>query len=277
MLFFCFSQIIYGSIHTVIGSLVALTFLTHYGVLRAAEWLKPVESQRLIILIELYVLWWFFLLFDTILLYGYNIGALYPIIFFHAGALLGLLIGFLEVLLLPGKTASGELPRDPDDPDTITEYVVERQENSVDHERGGSSENTPLLRRKVVGLKSEQNEKGVGSLWIFQYVLSVPFPVLFAAQTVLFAMHSLHQTLADGASPTNGMTCKIFAASINSLHDSLRNCSFLQRPDGSTARTVRAPNPLWIDNHPRSPLRYCCPIQSFRLTVQPFRALQGVF
>ncbi len=146
--------------------------------------------------------WWFFLLFDTILLHAYNICALYPITFFHGGALLGLLTGLLEALLLPHKTRSEDLPRDPDDSDAVTRSVVE-----------GTSESTPLLaeaRRKVVRLKSEQNEKEAGGLWIIQYLLSVPFPVLLAAQTLLFAMHSLHQTLADGSSPTNGMTDTIF-------------------------------------------------------------------
>ncbi|KAF8337945.1 uncharacterized protein EI90DRAFT_3279558 [Cantharellus anzutake] len=204
--------IIYGSVRTVLWSLVAFAFLVHYGVLRTGERLRPVESQRLIILIELYVLWWFALLFDTVMLRSREIGALYPILFFHGGALLALLAGLLEALLLSRKTPQEDLPSDPDDPNAVTETLLERPENHENEHAEGLSERTPLLaeiRRKVVGLKSEQDEKEAGGLWISQYVLSIPFPVLFAAQTALFAMYSLHQTLADGAAPT---TVYAFAA-----------------------------------------------------------------
>lgn len=179
----------------VVLSFSSLFFVILYLTLRTSAWLKPIPSQRHIILIENYVIWWAILVFDTVLVNNYQIGALYAVNFFHAGAVLALLFGLIEILLLKPKTSNEDLPDDVDDPNVETEVVV-------DHER--STEETPLLGRKPVGLKSDHNEKEAGALWIVEYLLAVPFPVLFISQTALFALHSLTQTLSDGASPSTG-------------------------------------------------------------------------
>jgi len=52
----------------------------------------------------------------------------------------------------------------------------------------------------VVGVENDAGGIQKSVLWMLQYLVSIPFPVLLTFQTALFAMHSLDQTLGDGAS-----------------------------------------------------------------------------
>lgn len=156
------------------------------------------------------------LVVDTVFLRHRKVGALFPIAFFHGGALLGVIISLLEVFFFKPKTPNADLPQDIDDPNVETAIVVERADpppppaNGVDveeHDPEGqeASEQTPLLvtRRKVVGLKSEiYNEKQAGGMWIWQYLTVVPFPVLLMAQIAFSLMFGMNGTLADGGSTT---------------------------------------------------------------------------
>lgn len=63
---------------------------------------------------------------DTIALNKQKMSIFFPILFFHAGSLLALLIGLLEVLLFKPITPNADLPSDPDDPNVETALVVER-------------------------------------------------------------------------------------------------------------------------------------------------------
>lgn len=161
----------------------------------------PISSQRHIVLIEYYVFWWTLLVLNTVAINKFKLGSLFPVAFFHAGALLSLLIGLLEVLLFKPRTPNADLPTDPDDPNVETALVVERAEPPSTDE---ADEQTPLLvtRRKVVGLKSEiYDEKQTGGMWLWQYIVAVPFPVLFISQIAWVLLFGLNGTLADGGSP----------------------------------------------------------------------------
>jgi hypothetical protein len=183
----------------VLLSFACLIALGIYGILKAFARLLPIPSQRQIVLIEYHILCWALLVFDTVLLNKYKLGSLYPIVFFYCGALLSLLIGLLEVLLFKPLTPNSELPSDPDDPNVETALVVERAEPPGPDE---SNERTPLItRRKVVGLKNEiYDEKQAGGMWIWQYLVALPFPALLIAQIAWTSLSGLNGTLADGGS-----------------------------------------------------------------------------
>ena len=195
-----FRQATYRSPLVVLLSFACLMTLSMYGILKAFALLLPIPSQRQIVLVEYYVLWWILLVYDTVLLDRSKLGSLYPVVFFYGGAFLALLVALLEVLLFKPLTPNTELPSDPDDPSVETALVVERAEPPGPDE---SDERTPLLvtRRKVVGLKSEiYNEKQAGGMWIWQYLVILPFPVLLIAQLAWALLYALSGTLADGGS-----------------------------------------------------------------------------
>jgi len=182
-------------------SFACLVALSMYGTLKAFATLLPIPSQRQIVFIEYYVLCWTLLVCDTISLDKFKFGSLYPIVFFHCGALLALLIGLLEVFLFKPLTPNADLPNDPGDPNVETALVVERAEPPGADE---SDERTPLLvtRYKVVGLKSDiYDEKQAGGMWVWQYLVAIPFPVLLIAQIAWSLLLGFSGTLADGGSP----------------------------------------------------------------------------
>ena len=194
-------QITYRSPLLVLLSFGCLMTLSMCGILKAFAKLLPIPSQRQIVLVECYMLWWALLVFDTVSLNNSQLGSLYPIVFFYCGALLALLIGLLEVLLFKPLTPIADLPSGTSDPGVETALVVERAEPSGS---GDSNEHTPLVtRRKVVGLKTEiHDEKQTGGMWMLQYLVALPFPVLLIAQIAWAILFALNGTLADGGSAT---------------------------------------------------------------------------
>lgn len=183
-------------------SFISLFFLVLHGGLRVAELRAPVLSHRYIILIENYIIWWVLLVFDTVLVNVYHIGALYFVNIFHAGALLAVLLGLLEILLLKPKTGGDSVPQDANDPSVATEGVEGGHTNGE-----WSTERTPLLGNRNVGLRTDSEEQQNAALWVVQFLVAVPFPVLLISQTALFAMHSVDQTLGDGSSAATGAFC----------------------------------------------------------------------
>lgn len=205
-------QITYSTPQVTMLAFASLTALVLYAVMKGFSRFLPIPSQRQITLIEYYIFWWIILVLDTIVLNKMKISVFFPVTFFHIGALLSLLVGLLEVLLFKPITPNADLPSDPDDPNVETALVVERASppppghiHETDQEE--SDETTPLLvtRRKVIGLKSEiYNEKQAGGMWMWQYLVSVPFQVLIVAQVAFGTLAGLSGTLADGGSTVLG-------------------------------------------------------------------------
>lgn len=192
-------------------SIATLTVLSVYAVMKSFSRFLPIPSQRQITLIEYYIFWWIILVLDTIVIDKQKINIFFPVVFFHTGALLALLIGLLEVLLFKPITPNADLPSDPDDPNVETALVVERASPPPpglgSNGDEAADETTPLLvtRRKVVGLKSEiYNEKQAGGIWLWQYLVAVPFQALLVAQVAYATLFGLNGTLADGGSTTLG-------------------------------------------------------------------------
>ncbi|KAF8323030.1 Zn-dependent exopeptidase [Clavulina sp. PMI_390] len=195
--------IMYSSPRMVLLSFGSLTVIATWVVMKSFARFLPIPSQRQITLIEYYIFWWILLVLETVYIRRSNLSAFYPIIFFHLGALLALLLGFLEVLLFKPITPNANLPSDPDDPNVVTALVVERAEPSEFSATDDANETTPLLvtRRKVVGLKSEiYTEKQAGGMWAWQYLVIFPFQALLIGQCAYMMLFGLNGTLADGGS-----------------------------------------------------------------------------
>lgn len=117
---------------------------------------------------------------------------MYFITFFYAGTLAALILGLLEHFELPAALPSNKL--------------YKAVNGVMDDEDGAhTGERTPLLGQNGHKLKKEDvDEDNQIGLWLIQFLLSVPFPVILVSQLATVFIHSLRQGLADGTSPNSG-------------------------------------------------------------------------
>ncbi|KAI5115976.1 hypothetical protein M0805_002625 [Coniferiporia weirii] len=187
--------IIYSSGTAVFISMLSLAFFSFYAVSELFSFFLPVPQQRSMGFLECYVFWWILLIVDTVFIDRDQIGGLYFVTFFHAGALAALLIGLLEHFELPSALGGGRR----------IAFAIDNDygDNESDTERAESSERTPLLTQNGRTIRKkdidEDNEMG---LWIVQFLLMVPFPVILITQIAVMLLNALPQTLADGNSAT---------------------------------------------------------------------------
>jgi hypothetical protein len=167
---------------------IPLAFLSYW---------RPVPQQKSILLLETYVLWWFLLIFDTVLVNKSNIGGLYLITFFHVTAFLALLVTLAEHLRLPSSSV-----RQPNNDDADG---VDVESESEEHREVNHTETTPLIRRRRDATNRTNVQEGEHyAFWILEYLLLVPFPVILVAETAIMLLGALPQTLADGSSSLLG-------------------------------------------------------------------------
>ncbi|THH09454.1 hypothetical protein EW145_g2012 [Phellinidium pouzarii] len=199
--------IVYSSNTTVLMSTLSLAFLSFYTISELFSLFLPIPQQRSMAFLECYIFWWILLIVDTAYIGRDKIGGLYFITFFHAGALAALLVGLLEHLELPSALGgrSGVAP---------ATVANDHEGDESDPERSGSSERTPLLAQHGRTIrKSEINGDNEKGLWVIQFLLAVPFPVILITQISIMLLNALSQALADG----NSATTVYLAASVASV------------------------------------------------------------
>ncbi|KAL5525905.1 hypothetical protein ACEPAG_7243 [Sanghuangporus baumii] len=182
--------IVYSSATVVFASLLTLSLLSTYIVLELFSYFLPVPQQKSMSLVEVYIFWWILLVIATVFAGRSHIAGLYFVTFFHAGALAALLVDFIEHFTLP--SALGRSSR------RATAAM-----NDEEEEVGGaeeSNERTPLLAQNGRAIKkSDIDEGNVIGLWLVQYLLIVPFPVILVTQIAVMMLNALNQTLVDGS------------------------------------------------------------------------------
>lgn len=177
------------SLFFVIGS------LTNY----VANFIWPMDDLHLIMLLENFVFWWILLAFDAAVINSSQIGGLYFITFYTAGAFLALLVAFLPYLPYSAPWPIRQ--------STIhVSYATHHNSNSEPDDSADPTEETPLIQR-VPDARPRAGEPGKSAewLWIVEYLLAVPFPVILVTQLGLLLLTALSQTLADGNSPQLGV------------------------------------------------------------------------
>lgn len=116
----------------------------------------------------------------------------------HAGTFVALIIGLLEGFELPSRASRAQ----------ATTPVLERQNGNEHSEEDNenSTEATPLLQRdRRIPIKSDIDEDNQIGLWLLQFLVAVPFPVILITQAAIMLINGANQTLVDGSSPDLGI------------------------------------------------------------------------
>ena len=185
------------------SSLVAGFIVIAWVGARGSDYLQPSALARAYGLLWLFIAWWLFLVADVIAETRLNIAGGYWAIFLFGGIFLSLVISYLEMSSLPSKhgqtdkatNTSRPQTRDGDDddePDERTRLLNNRQAAR------GAEEETDYS-------KAYYGEQGWAFnlpswLWLFQFILTVPFTVILVSQLGLLLVSGLHQTGQDGSS-----------------------------------------------------------------------------
>ncbi|TDL26147.1 Zn-dependent exopeptidase [Rickenella mellea] len=210
--------IIYTSPGSVMISCLTLSYISFYLTLELFTYLRPIPQQKAIMLLEAYILWWAFLVADTVLISNVQLGGLYFVTFFHVATLTALVIGLLEQFELPAGFRRRRLlpPRIEvhDEANGANEH-----ENDEEHaEADAADERTPLIQANGQAIKDEDlDEDNVIGLWFLQFLLAVPFPVILITEIGVMLLAALGQTLADGSKPLTVYLAVSFVAFLSIL------------------------------------------------------------
>lgn len=231
-----------------------------YIPLRFMAYYRPIFRQKTIVLLQLYLVSWALLVFNTVLVSIFKISGFYFLTFLNASILLSLLLGLAEHFELPPSVKK-----------QLVKHVRrgsngEQQEEEVIEE---ATERTPLLDREEAEVRELQvDEENQYLLWTFQLLFAAPFVMILLVQFMLLILGALRQTLADGSSSntsqyyclTNSFTYRLNPYSI------LWNCSSIF-PYDIAIGPVRPQATSELDVAFRTGARHFSFVQHFRLSV----------
>ena len=180
-------QIIHSSQTSVLISSFSLSLLSMYFLTALSAHYFPVPQQKMLSLLECFVLWWILLTINTVLIGQAQISGLYFITFSYVGVFSALLVGLLKLFTIPSSNG-----------------LANNEEASVESDdRETASERTPLLdganvnNRPIQGKEIDESEEF--ATWILQFLLAVPFPVILLTQIAVMLVNAINQTLVDGS------------------------------------------------------------------------------
>jgi len=164
-----------------------------------------VANQRSQILFETYVYWWILGLVNVILMATRQFSGLYFITFVHFGAWLAMLLALLDMLRLDALRYFRIRVDETQEP---SQYAPEGQSHSQGPSHGNRdpvTERTPLIPRaeEIIGPK-HRGEGDLSFMWVLEFLLAVPFPVILLVQMVLAETAALSTTVVDGSSAFMG-------------------------------------------------------------------------
>lgn len=172
-------------------STLAVNLLAIFAVFELFTYFLPIPQSRSMALLENYIFWWVLLVVDTALIGRSDLAGLYFLTFCHSGALVALLLDLVGHFTLPSARGKGN--RD------ATNVVDDGEED----DRPGleeSNERTPLLANDGHAIRKSEISEDYGlGLWIFEFLFSVPIPVILLTQMTVMLLNALNQTLADGS------------------------------------------------------------------------------
>ena len=198
------SQTMYSNPYPVLLSISCTTVATLLTPLWVADWWTPVANQRAQLLFETYICWWLLALVNIILMATHQFGGLYFITFAHAGAFLAIILALLDMLRLD---ALRYLRIRVDETQEPSQHASESQVHSQgpSYRRDAATERTPLIPRaeEIIGPR-HYGEGDLSLVWILEFLLAVPFPVILLVQMLLAATEALSPTIVDGSSALMG-------------------------------------------------------------------------
>ncbi|TCD67775.1 hypothetical protein EIP91_011961 [Steccherinum ochraceum] len=232
---------IYSYATTILLSSLSLTYITLVLPLQASQhYYKtyPAQSQKLAVLLSLFLVTWEGLLLSTIAVGKYSVGGVYFVTALYLSVWSAAGVGLGEAAWRAGNASEAEREREVfdlmgetglvggpvvqrtnvrsevyDGPVLVDAQEVEVEGTDAVGEDVVVTEHTPLIHRAGESLdRRGSNGRGApreavkthieeNAWWIGQMVLLIPFPVILISQLQLLLTHSLRHSLADGNSP----------------------------------------------------------------------------
>lgn len=204
------NQTIYRNAYLVLLSIACTTIATLLVPLWVADWWTPVANQRSQILFETYICWWILALANVVLMATRQFSGLYFITFMHAGAMLAILLALLDMLRLDALRHFRIRVDEIQEPSQhASESHSHSQGPSHDPPRHGNrdtaTERTPLIPRagEIIGPR-HYGEGDLSLVWILEFLLAVPFPIILLVQMLIVETAALSTTVVDGSSAFMG-------------------------------------------------------------------------
>lgn len=236
--------IVYSSPYAIWCMMLSTWFCVAWFFLRGASFMRPTALQRAHTLGWIFVLLWLALIAATVAENNFGMASGYFIVIYIAGVFAALAVSYLELFALPKKIKYVRSLLPP--PHYSDEAAAVNRSRSrgrrggpssitaMTNEQEDASETTSLLsnrpKRRIIGAYSisgdetgeeetakanstvfgeEQawSEKLPSWLWILQFLLVAPVPVVLTSQIGLLLTSSLSQTLADGNSALTVYLC----------------------------------------------------------------------
>jgi hypothetical protein len=170
----------------------------------------PVANQRSQILFEIYVCWWILALANVILMATRQLSGLYFITFVHAGAFLAAFLALLDMLRLDAlrhfRIRVDEIQEPSRHAPEGHPYGRESTHSPPRNvHRGPATERTPLIpiAEEIIAPKN-YSEGDLSLVWILEFLLAAPFPVILLVQMLLAETAALSTTVVDGSSAFMG-------------------------------------------------------------------------
>ncbi|KAI9854425.1 MAG: hypothetical protein M1824_000351 [Vezdaea acicularis] len=228
--------IIYSSPWAVWSMMLSIWFGISWFVLRGANAVRPSALHRTYVFLWIYLIFWIFLVIDTVFEDRLHIAGGYFLVFYFAAADLALTVSFLEFFLLPPKGEHIKVGEDHHTPQSSRSgsaqppepVAVNGTDGTQEDTEEQATESTPLFRgrrrtfanyrssgegtveedsslsdRKTAGVYGDE-QLWSASLpkwtWLIQFLLIAPFPLILVSQIGLLFISAISQTGADGSS-----------------------------------------------------------------------------
>ncbi|KAK9367597.1 hypothetical protein V1509DRAFT_566306 [Lipomyces kononenkoae] len=197
-------------------ALSSLYFVLNFFFLAAANRICPVRHQKFKILLELYFLWWIVLVYANVEENRMSGTGLYWVTFNFIGVSLALLMDIIAMYFEPAAPmyfmARAEVIGS-------EQRYMEAHDDEIDHISPHSehddedSEDAPLLGETA----SEQNLNFTKKLdmrgdyvWLFEFLILVPFSVFLTSQIGFLALAAVQQTLQEGGPSIYNVYLSVF-------------------------------------------------------------------
>jgi hypothetical protein len=199
-------QIVYSQPLLVLTSSLALAYLSVVLFLRlpsGARGPHMAENQKLTVLLQMYILTWLLLLPSTFAVGKLRVGGVYFVSAWNAVALLGGVLGFVEVMLRSPVVERERVVR------FISPEGEDNEEGEEHEPEAEPTEHTPLIQQQPLIPRLhpaiKKDEGGAIGWWILQVLVMVPVPVILVLHITVLLLGASPQTLADGNSPAIGV------------------------------------------------------------------------
>ena len=164
-----------------------------------------VANQRSQVLFETYVCWWILAFINVILMATRQFSGLYFVTFVHAGAFLATLLALLDMLRLDALRHFRIRVDEIREPSQRASEGGPRSQQFSHGRWDPGNERTPLIpiAEEVIGPRN-YSENDLSLVWILEFLLAVPFPVILLVQMLLEVTAALSTTIVDGSNAFMG-------------------------------------------------------------------------